>query len=39
MSEINVDGLHVENLTVRYDGLTAVDGQTLTALRGRITGA
>ena len=34
----HVDGLHVENLMVRYGGLTAVDGQTLTAPRGRITG-
>ena len=38
MSEESVDGLHVEKLTVRYGGLTAVDGQTLTAPRGRITG-
>ncbi|GAA0608823.1 hypothetical protein GCM10009547_08500 [Sporichthya brevicatena] len=38
MVEGTVDGLHVENLTVRYGGLTAVDGQTLTAPRGRITG-
>jgi ABC-type branched-subunit amino acid transport system ATPase component len=34
----DVDGLAVENLTVRFGGLTAVDGQTLTAPRGRITG-
>jgi len=37
-SASNVDGLAVENLTVRFGGLTAVDGQTLTAPRGRITG-
>jgi ABC-type branched-subunit amino acid transport system ATPase component len=33
-----VDGLSVEKLVVRFGGLTAVDGQTLTAPRGRITG-
>lgn len=33
-----VDGLSVEGLVVRFGGLTAVDGQTLTAPRGRITG-
>jgi ABC-type branched-subunit amino acid transport system ATPase component len=38
VSEASVDGLHVEKLTVRYGGLTAVDGQTLTAPCGRITG-
>jgi ABC-type branched-subunit amino acid transport system ATPase component len=33
-----VDGLAVENLTVKFGGLVAVNGQTLTAPRGRITG-
>jgi ABC-type branched-subunit amino acid transport system ATPase component len=33
-----VDGLSVEGLVVRFGGLLAVDGQTLTAPRGRITG-
>jgi ABC-type branched-subunit amino acid transport system ATPase component len=33
-----VDGLSVEGLVVRFGGLTAVDGQTLSAPRGRITG-
>lgn len=33
-----VDGLAVEGLVVRYGGHTAVDGQALTAPRGRITG-
>ena len=37
MSE-HVDGLAVADLTVRFGGLVAVDGQTLTAPRGRITG-
>ena len=32
------DGLVVEGLTVRYGGLTAVDGQTLHAPLGRVTG-
>ena len=32
------DGLEVSGLVVRFGGLTAVDGQTLTAPRGRITG-
>ncbi len=36
MSEI--DGLSVEGLVVKFGGLVAVDGQTLTAPRGRITG-
>jgi ABC-type branched-subunit amino acid transport system ATPase component len=35
---VTVDGLQVENLTVRYGGLTAVTGQTLQAPVGRITG-
>ena len=35
-SEVN--GLEIENLVVRYGGLTAVDGQSLTAPCGRITG-
>lgn len=34
----NVDGLSVKGLVVKFGGLTAVDGQTLTAPRGRITG-
>lgn len=33
-----VDGLSVEGLVVKFGGLTAVDGQTLDAPRGRITG-
>ena len=33
-----VDGLSVEGLVVRFGGVTAVDGQTLTAPRGRVTG-
>ncbi|MBA3745170.1 ABC transporter ATP-binding protein [Sporichthya sp.] len=33
-----VDGLHVDEITVKYGGVTAVSGQTLTAPRGRITG-
>jgi ABC-type branched-subunit amino acid transport system ATPase component len=37
-SGAEVDGLRVHNLVVRFGGLTAVDGQTLTAPRGRITG-
>lgn len=32
------DGLFVEGVTIRYGGLTAVDGQTLHAPPGRITG-
>jgi ABC-type branched-subunit amino acid transport system ATPase component/branched-subunit amino acid ABC-type transport system permease component len=32
------DGLRVEGLTVRYGGLTAVDGLTLHAPPGRVTG-
>jgi ABC-type branched-subunit amino acid transport system ATPase component len=32
------DGLLVQEVTVRYGGLTAVDGQTLHAPSGRITG-
>ena len=34
----DVDGLSVDGVTVRFGGLLAVDGQTLTAPRGRITG-
>ncbi|MBA3741468.1 ABC transporter ATP-binding protein [Sporichthya sp.] len=34
----DVDGLSVEGLVVKYGGLVAVDGQNLTAPRGRITG-
>ena len=34
----SVNGLEVRNLVVRFGGLTAVNGQTLTAPRGRITG-
>lgn len=34
----DVDGLWVENLVVKFGGLTAVNGQTLAAPRGRITG-
>jgi len=34
----DVDGLQVSDLTVRYGGLTAVEGQSLAAPRGRITG-
>jgi ABC-type branched-subunit amino acid transport system ATPase component len=34
----SVDGLAVEGLVVKFGGLTAVNGQTLTAPRGRITG-
>jgi ABC-type branched-subunit amino acid transport system ATPase component len=34
----HVDGLEVDQLVVRFGGLVAVDGQTLTAPRGRITG-
>ena len=37
MSE-HVDGLSIQGLVVRFGGLTAVDGQTLNAPRGRITG-
>jgi ABC-type branched-subunit amino acid transport system ATPase component len=33
-----VDGLEVTSLVVKFGGLTAVDGQTLSAPRGRITG-
>jgi ABC-type branched-subunit amino acid transport system ATPase component len=33
-----VDGLSVEGVVVTFGGLRAVDGQTLTAPRGRITG-
>jgi ABC-type branched-subunit amino acid transport system ATPase component len=33
-----VDGLAVDGLVVRFGGLVAVDGQTLQAPRGRITG-
>ena len=34
----HVEGLAVEGLVVRFGGLTAVNGQTLKAPRGRITG-
>ena len=34
----DVDGLAVEGIVVRFGGLVAVDGQTLQAPRGRITG-
>jgi ABC-type branched-subunit amino acid transport system ATPase component len=34
----DVNGLAIENLVVKFGGLTAVDGQTLTAPMGRITG-
>ena len=33
-----VDGLAIDGLVVKFGGLVAVDGQTLTAPRGRITG-
>jgi ABC-type branched-subunit amino acid transport system ATPase component len=36
--EISDDGLVVRDVTVRFGGLTAVDGQTLSAPRGHITG-
>jgi ABC-type branched-subunit amino acid transport system ATPase component len=35
---MSVDGLAVEGVTVKFGGLVAVDGQRLTAPRGRITG-
>ena len=38
MAATEIDGLSVEDVTVRFGGLTAVDGQTLSAPRGRITG-
>jgi ABC-type branched-subunit amino acid transport system ATPase component len=34
----DVDGLAVEGIVVKFGGLVAVDGQTLQAPRGRITG-